>query len=119
VQYTRIFTGADGVSHFEDLDLAFAPTDYAPPAPLLDVSGAVPAETVRLVRFPAGWSDPAHPSPARQWMCIAAGAFVVTTADGTRTFVPGDVLLVEDTGGPGHGTTVDGESIVLAVRLPD
>jgi hypothetical protein len=29
----RIYAGADAESHFEDVELAFEPTDFVPPAP--------------------------------------------------------------------------------------
>ncbi|VFN05604.1 MAG: hypothetical protein BECKG1743D_GA0114223_107422 [Candidatus Kentron sp. G] len=39
--YVRLYTDDDGESHFQDMEATLNPTDYAPPAPLLDVSEAI------------------------------------------------------------------------------
>jgi hypothetical protein len=33
MQYVRIYTGSDGETHFEDLEVELAEVDFAPPAP--------------------------------------------------------------------------------------
>ena len=74
-----------GTTRFDEGDLPFASAVFAPPAPPLDVSAAVPARELLFIRFPAGWSDPSHPSPARQWMFVLAGRGEVTAGPETRT----------------------------------
>ena len=73
MNYIRLFTDDDGESRFEDLEFMFAPRDFAPPAPPIDVSETMSASAFMMLRFPAGWTDPAHPAPARQFMIIVSG----------------------------------------------
>jgi quercetin dioxygenase-like cupin family protein len=117
MRYTRIYSDANGVSRFEDLELGFAAAEFAPPAPPVDVSDPMPASAVLVLRFAAGWTDPAHPAPARQLMVISAGAGEVTAGGETRRFETGAVLVLEDTEGDGHATTFLEDSFVVAVRL--
>ena len=117
MRYTRLYTDGDGVARFEDLEMAFSAADFAPPAPPLDVSAPMPAQAVLFLRGDAGWHDPAHPAPARQLMMVLSGAFEVTAGDETRRFEVGSVVLVEDTGGAGHGTRVLEDGVICAVRL--
>lgn len=117
MRYTRILNGEDGASRFESGEIEFASEVFAPPAPPLDVSPAVPAQTMMLIRFPAGWTDAAHPAPARQWMFVLSGQGEVTASGQTRQWGPGDVFLVEDTSPPGHATTVHDEAVMAVVRL--
>ena len=69
-----------------------------------------------LIRFSAGWTDPEHPAPARQWMFVLSGRGVTTAGDETRHWGPGDVFLLEDTSPPGHGTTVLEDAVLAVVR---
>lgn len=117
MRYTRIFNGDDGASRFEDGEFRFANEVFAPPAPPLDVSPAVPVETMVIARFPSGWTDAAHPAPARQWMFVLSGRGEVTAGGQTRQWGPGDAFLVEDTSPPGHATTVHDEAVFAVVRL--
>ena len=118
VKYVRLYTDENGHSRFEDLDLQFAARDFAPPAPPLDVSDPIDASAVMMLRAPAGWADSAHPSPARQMMVVLAGSWEVSAGGETRTFSVGDVVLTEDTSGPGHASTVLEDTVVAVVRLP-
>jgi mannose-6-phosphate isomerase-like protein (cupin superfamily) len=105
MRYVRIYSDADGSSHFEDLDIELSSAAYAPPAPPLDVSGAIAAERAVLCSFPAGWFGDWHPTPRRQLYVSLSGVLEVGVADGeTRRLRPGDIVLVEDTAGTGHTT---------------
>ncbi len=62
--YVRFYTDDSGESHFEDLDIALAPVDFAPPAGPLNVAQFLPATQSLGVGFPAGWAgETPHPSP--------------------------------------------------------
>lgn len=122
MKYTRIHEDAAGCSHFDELEVAFERTGFAPPAPPLDVSAGMPAEGVGFVRFPVGWEGDWHPAPRRQLMVFVAGTIEAETSDGeTRRFGAGSVVLLEDTNGRGHRSRVVGDEPVLAavVRLPE
>lgn len=113
----RLYADEDGQSRFEDFEFAFAPRDFAPPAPALDVSEPVEASAFMMLRGPAGWSDPMHPAPARQFFIILAGAWEVRAGGETLLLSAGDVLLTEDTPGPGHASTIVEDTVVAVVRF--
>jgi quercetin dioxygenase-like cupin family protein len=116
MRYTRIYNGDDGTSRFEEGEVAFASAVFAPPAPPLDVSQATPTQELLFIRMPAGWSDPAHPVPARQWMFVLSGRGETAAGGDTRSWGAGDVFLVEDTEPPGHATTVVEAAVLAVVR---
>jgi quercetin dioxygenase-like cupin family protein len=116
MRYIRVRNDADGQARFEDGDVSFECAVFAPPAPPLEVSTAVPVRHMMFIRFPAGWTDPAHPSPARQWMFVLSGRGETTAGDATRSWGPGDVFLLEDTAPPGHATTVLEDAVIAVVR---
>jgi quercetin dioxygenase-like cupin family protein len=117
MRFTRIYRAEDGTARFGDDDISFVSSEFAPPAPPLDVSSAVPATEMLFIRFPAGWTDPAHPAPARQWMFILSGRGETTAGADTRSWTAGDVFLLEDTDGVGHGTTAFEETVMAVVRV--
>jgi quercetin dioxygenase-like cupin family protein len=116
MRYIRVYNDDDGTARFSDGEVAFERADFAPPAPPLDVSSAAPAREMLFVRFPAGWTDPAHPSPARQWMFVLSGRGESTAGGETRPWGPGDAFLLEDTAPPGHGTTILEDAVLAVVR---
>jgi hypothetical protein len=117
MRYLRLYCDESGVSHFEDSEFTFTPRDFAPPAPPVDVSEVVRASAFMMLRLPAGWTDAAHPTPARQFMMVMSGSVRVSAGGETRSFGTGDVLLAEDTTGGGHATTVVEDSLVAVVRV--
>jgi len=50
-------------------------------------------------------------------MMVMSGSTEVTAGGETRRFDTGDVLLAEDTSGPGHATTVVKDTLVAVVRV--
>jgi len=116
MRYVRLYNGEDGGSRFEDCEIPFASATFAPPAPPLDVSDAIPAREALFIRFDAGWTDPAHPAPARQWMFVLSGRGETTAGEETRSWATGDVFLVEDTVPPGHATTILEDAVFAVVR---
>jgi hypothetical protein len=117
VTITRLFLGADGVSHYEDMAVAMPAVDFAPPAPKANVSRPEEARRVLLLALPPYWYGEMHPAPSRQFMTVISGQLEVIASDGTsRLFVSGDTALVEDTTGPGHATkNPSGEPTILSV----
>ena len=122
MKYTRLYADASGDSHFEEVEVVLTPTDFAPPAPPLDVWSFVPAARFSFLRAASGWSGDWHPAPRRQFFCQLNGEYEITASDGaTRRFPAGSVLLLEDTIGKGHATRVISQEDVLiaVVQLPD
>lgn len=105
MRVTKIATGADGETHFSDIDIPLA--DAGSIGRLSDI---VPATRVVFRETPADYDYDWHPAPRRQYIVLLDGHIEITVGDGeTRRFRGGDVLLVEDTDGRGHRTrTVDG-----------
>ena len=118
MRIVRLYSDADGESHFEDLEIELDLTDYAPPAPLLYLSKATPANQFAFMKASAGWSSDWHPSSARNMFFVLSGEWQVTASDNeSRTFSVGSVLLVEDTTGKGHSSRVISESDSLAAMV--
>ena len=118
--YPRLYAGADGESHFEDIEIDLASTDYARSAPPLDLSSFTPATQIGFMRAPAGWSSDWHLSSSRNIFFVLSGEWEVTASDGeARRFAAGSVLLVEDTRGKGHASRVmsDTDSLAVMVQL--
>ena len=55
-RYVRLYAGDDGNSHFEDIDLALVPVDFAPPAAPLNVAPFFVPVRSMWVGAPAGWA---------------------------------------------------------------
>ena len=122
MNYTRIYAGEDGDTHFEDLDIKFTPIDFVPPAPLVDLSPVERAEQIGFLRVPAHWDAKAHVAPVKAYYIFISGQWEVTTSDGTmRLFGPGSILRTDDTEGNGHTTHMvsDTEALAAVIQLPD
>lgn len=120
MKYIRIYADPTGESHFEDVELEFQETDFAPPSMPLNVSSFSPASECGFITAPPGWYGSWHRAPQPQFLFYLAGKGEVGVSDGeVRTFEPGDIVLVEDTTGKGHISRVVGSSEVLnaVVRL--
>ena len=108
----RIYTGEDGQSHFEDLELAAADVARVSTKPGEDLVFRRSVEN--------SFSDWHHPT-RRQYLMVLEGRMEVTCGDGaSRQFQPGDVLLAEDMTGQGHQTRpVGGPCRSVSMGIPD
>ena len=110
MRYMRIWTDAEGDSHFEDVEIGLSSVAYAPPAPPLDLSAPMAAERTVFFSFPVGWFGDWHPSPRRQLYFNLGGRLEVEASDGeVRQLGPGDIVLTDDLSGRGHVTRVIGD----------
>lgn len=98
MQITRLYTGEDNESHFEEIEIPLHDAgDIGNLSETLDCSGIIFRENDPDYYY--DW----HNAPRRQYIIMLEGIVEVETGDGTkRQFEPGDVLLVEDTTGRGH-----------------
>ena len=122
MKYVRLYADEEGESHFEQVEVDLAPTDYAPPAPPINVSTPIPANQLIFLAVPPGWTGDWHPSPARQFMIFTAGELEIEASDGqVQLFAEGDVGFGEDLHGKGHRSRVVGDKGVSAVivQMPD
>lgn len=121
MHYTRLYSDAAGESRFEDKPFDFQQIQYAPPTPSFQVSQFTPATQWGVLLLPTGWDGGLHPVPNRQVYFVLSGTVEVELSSGeTRRFIPGNIVLGEDTTGKGHKTRVVGdEDLELAtVHLP-
>ena len=119
MKIARIYSTEDGESRFDEVDLAFADLNYIEGASPIGVAGPFEADRVQFVRVPDGWTDTRHPSPSRQYVAVLDGEGEFTTSDGeVRIFRTGDIFLLDDTRGKGHGSRFTGKSGFLAMMTP-
>lgn len=113
---TRIYADLHGESHFEDISI---PLEDAGPIGFL--SAAQPVGTILFRKVIEQYDYDFHNAPARQYIALMDGEIEIETSSGEiRRFVPGDVLLVEDTTGKGHRSRNITEAIrsSLFITLP-
>ena len=121
-EYVRLYSDADGESHFEDLEVELSAVEFVPPAPPLNLSAYMSASQAAFLGAAAGWRSDWHPSSARNLFVVVSGEWEVEVSNGTvRRFGPNSVLLVEDTSGKGHRSRVVSEtdSLCVVVQLKD
>src|SRR5262245_5550661 len=98
MEIVHLYTGADGQSHFEDIELDLRAVGFGTGFEL--VSG-VQGFAVRDLE--PGFHLDYHNAPRRQIVLQLSGMGELTCGDGTsRTFGPGDILLADDLTGQGH-----------------
>jgi len=120
VGYIRIFSDASGLSHFSNEYAELFSSDFAPPAPPLFLSTYFQTVQLAFLGAPSDWNGTWHPTPRRQFMIFLSGETEIEVSGGEkRKFVPGDVLLLEDTKGQGHYTRCISPVVVAIVQLSD
>jgi hypothetical protein len=118
--YVRIYSDADGDTHFEDVAPAQTQESYA--AAEWQISAPLPVSDLRFRRVTKEYPPAAHVAPRRQLIVGLTGEVEIEVSDGEkRRFGPGSVLLVEDVTGKGHTTRRIGDTIreTLFVSVPD
>ena len=98
MKVVRVYTGDDGESHFEDMDIPLIHEgDIGRLSEKIVSTGIIFRETG------ADYDYTWHNAPCRQFIVNLEGGVEIEVGDGTkRYFGPGDVILVEDTEGRGH-----------------
>ena len=113
MQVVRIYTGDDGETHFEDLDLPYEAIANAQVTAMRGASG------IQFRKTPSGSFIDWHPAPRRQYVITLEGQAEIGIGDGTkRIFNPGDVLLADDLTGRGHTTAAVGGTTRVSVAIP-
>jgi hypothetical protein len=109
MQIVRVYSGADGESHFEDLT----------PDRLAEVVARVGKGPVNLNRRASPSFSDYHTAPRRQYVVNLSGIAEFETADGSkRRLVPGDVLVAEDLTGHGHIARGIGKDFRVSLAIP-
>ena len=105
----RLYTGSDGQSHIEPIDLGRVP----------EWTTGLATTQIAFREDPVGWDLDWHPAPRRQFVIILSGQLEIGLGYGSRhVFGPGDARLVEDTTGQGHTTRVHGNQACLTATIP-
>ena len=111
VMITRFFTGPDGLTHAEEIDVKFAPGGGA--YDLLSNSGA------QIRRTPPGRENGYHTASRRQYVITLSGhAELVLSGGQTIQVGPGSIELAEDLTGKGHITRTVGTEDRVAILIP-
>ena len=105
----RLYTGEDGQSHFEEMDLDSHPVL----AKMQNTTGIV------FRSAPPGDFIDWHTAPRRQYVITLSGEGEVGLGDGSvHRFGPGNVNLAEDLIGQGHTTRVVGNVPRVTAVIP-
>jgi hypothetical protein len=115
--YVRLYTGDDGLSHFEDVEV-----DLSNAGEASMLSDTLPVTGLNFRRNLLSYNLDYHPAPRRQFIVNLSGGVEITASDGeARVFGPGSIMLAEDTTGKGHISKAigDEERLSLFVHLPE
>jgi hypothetical protein len=96
----RIYSDAQGDSHFEELKVPLRSAGMVG-----SLSQAIDIKSMILREVEASYDWDFHPAPERQYIILLDGVIEIETSlHEKKIFRAGDVLLVEDTTGKGHKT---------------
>ena len=109
MKVVRVYSVAEGETHFDEVEVPLTGVNFAPPAPPINLSALSPASEYGFMSAPPGWDGDWHPAPMRMLTIYLKGEIVVEASDETtRHLRSGDVALAEDTTGKGHRSRVVG-----------
>ncbi len=98
MKITRVYSGDDGESHLEDLEVELQDL-----GPIGRVSTWTEATGILFRETDGDYALDFHCAPRRQFVINLDAAVEIEVGDGTRRILqPGEVLLAEDTSGRGH-----------------
>ena len=114
VKIHRFFTGPDGLTHAEEIEVKFDMGDGGNGLyKFLSNSGAV------LRRSPPGRVNDWHTASRRQYIITLSGRAELELSGGQTLKVgPGDIELAEDTTGKGHITRTVGTEDRISIAIP-
>lgn len=119
LKYMRLYTDAEGVSHFshEAYELRSGADRGQGMLAALPIDNVQGATYVALRNGQGG--DQWHTAPRRQFIICLTGEAEFTAGSGeVRRLKPGGVILVEDTTGQGHITRSVGNVDHIAIVVP-
>jgi quercetin dioxygenase-like cupin family protein len=106
---TRIYTGPDGVSHAEEIEMKLNGR----------TSEMINATGVEFSSRPPGPASDWHTGPKRQYVITLSGRGEIEVGDGKKIGIgPGHINLIEDTTGKGHTTRNLGPEDRVVVTIP-
>ena len=97
---TRIYSDANGDSHFEDIFITMSDA-----GDIGALSETQPVKGIIFREVEPSYDYDFHNAPQKQYIILLDGGIEIETSLGeTRSFEAGEILLVEDTSGKGHKT---------------
>ena len=105
----RLFSGDDGESHFEEMDITVHPA----------LENIEALKGIFLRKHVSDFQD-FHPAPDKRWLAVISGAIRMEMGNGTSgRFGPGDILRITDTTGRGHKSWWEDDPVYAVMPLPD
>jgi hypothetical protein len=116
VTVTRLYTGADGMSHFERVPVKFSSVPGSPST--IAQSDEISTTKTYIERVAPGFFEDWHNADVRRYVVTISGRAEIEVA-GNQKFVaqPGELVLAEDLTGKGHRFRVVGDSDWVALFL--
>lgn len=113
IKVTRIFTGADGQTHAEELDVKLTAGGTSELSEMVKVTGLQFRRT--SPKYFVDW----HPAPQRQYVITLSGRSEIELAGGQKIPLgPGHILLAEDVTGKGHISRGIGNEDRISLFIP-
>jgi len=95
---TRIFTGTDGQTHAQEINVKLMPG-----GPFAEVSEMTKASGVQFRRQEPHYFEDWHTAPRKQYVITLSGRGEIELSDGQKVQLgPGSILLADDLTGKGH-----------------
>jgi hypothetical protein len=116
MKISRLYTGNDQKSYFEDIELKFGGEQT------ILTTDSRPATMAVFRCVPPGAVLERHAAPRRQYLVTMSGSWEIEASNGVkRVFKAGDVMLADDMTGEGHISRVLGSEphIFMTVPLAD
>ena len=107
VTATRLFTGADGLSHIEQVEVKLSPLPALP-----GFEHSEPVKTARsfVARVPPGYFHDFHNADVRRYVIPISGRAEAELSGGGKVSIePGHIYVAEDLTGKGHTFRVIGD----------
>jgi hypothetical protein len=104
---TRLFTGNDGLSHVEQVEVKFSPLAKLPQ---FELSEQIKTDSSFVVRVPPGYFHDWHKADVRRYVIPISGRAEIEVSGGGKVPVePGRICIAEDLTGKGHTFRVVGD----------
>ncbi len=114
IKVTRIFTGPDGQTHAEELDVPLKAGGGA-----TDLGEMIKVTGLQFRRTGPNYFVDWHTAPRRQYVITLAGRGEIELAGGKKiALTPGHILLAEDVTGKGHISRAIGGDDRISLFIP-
>jgi len=116
ISVTRLYTGSDGLTHAEEMDVKLAPWGKLG---VQERSDTITVSGLQFERSSPARADDWHTASRRQYVITVSGKAEIGLTGGRKILLePGRILLAEDTTGKGHLTRTVGGEDWIAVVVP-